>query len=119
MVKGWQSVARRKIRDLNGVGSDCSRWSLLCGFRVKVCVAIVVFEQQALGRNACDALREQGDFSAAAGRVYDVGRHGVSRGVPAQSGNTLQSALHACPEMGGALDGVALVQIIGSDPRTQ
>lgn len=62
-----------------------------------------------------DVLRVDGDFSAATGAVDDELGDGVAGGVTAEAFDDLDAFGHAGAEVGGALDEVALVEVVGTN----
>ena len=61
-------------------------------------------------------IRHDRDLAATAGCVDHVGGYGVAGRVAAKTFHDLEALADRCPEVSGALDEVALVQVIGPDP---
>ena len=59
------------------------------------------------------------DFSAGFGQVKGEGRHGQSADAAAEGVHQLQSVPSVCAEVGGALHGGAMEEIIGLDLEFQ
>ena len=60
-------------------------------------------------------MRIDGDFSTAAGAVNDELGDGVAGGVTAEAFDDLDTLGHAGAKVGGALDEVALVEVVGTN----
>ena len=67
-------------------------------------------------RVADQVIRHDRDLAAAAGRIDHERRDGVARGVPAEAFHDLEALADRRPEVAGALDEVALVEVVGPDP---
>ena len=65
---------------------------------------------------AHDVVRHDRDLAAAAGCINDELRHRVPGGVTAEALDDLQALADRRPEVPGALDQVALVEVVGPDP---
>lgn len=62
-----------------------------------------------------EVLGVDGDFSAAAGGIDDVLGDGVAAGVAAEAFDDIDSFGNSGAEVGGSLDEVALVEVVGAD----
>ena len=61
---------------------------------------------------AQDVFRTHRHFAAAAGRINHIGRHGVTSRVAAQLFHDRQPGAHACAQVRGASNQIALVNVI-------
>ena len=91
---------------------------LLVGRRLLVGrdVALVVAQDDLVVRVADQVVGHHRDLAAAAGRVDHVGRDRIAAGVAAQALHDLEALADGRPEMAGALDQVALVEVVRPDP---
>ncbi len=88
------------------------RW----GFGVFEDFAFVVADEGALFVAHEDVVGVDGDFAAASGSVDDELGDGVAGGVAAEGFDDFNAFVDGGAEVGGALDEVALVEVVGADP---
>src|SRR4051812_20790156 len=75
-------------------------------------VALVVAEHDLVVAVRDQVVRHDRDLAAAPGRVDDVGRDGVARGVTTETFDDLETLADGRPEVTRALDEVALVEVV-------
>ena len=80
-------------------------------------VALVVAEHDLVVRVADEVVRHDRDLAAATGRVDDELRDRVARRVAAQALDDLEALADRRPEVAGALDQVALVEVVRAGTR--
>ncbi len=85
------------------------------GFGVFEDFAFVVADEGALFVAHEDVVGVDGDFAAAAGGVDDELGDGVAGGVTAEGFDDFNAFVDGGAEVGGALDEVALVEVVGAD----
>ena len=79
-------------------------------------VPLVVAEHDLVVRVRDEVVRHDRDLPAAAGRIHDVLGDGVAGGVAAEPLHDLETLADRRPEVPGALDEVALVDVVRPDP---
>ena len=87
--------------------------------RIAELLAFVVSQDQVVALAAHHVFGKQRDLPAPLRRVDDVAGHRVARRVPAQALDDFQPLPHLRAEVGGADDGVALVEIVRLHARLQ
>ena len=81
-------------------------------------IAFIVSQDNLVVRIADEVIRVQRDLPAATRRIHHIGGDGKTGGVTAQGFDDLDTFADRCAEVPGAVDQVALIEVIGPYPHS-